>query len=219
MTLAREILSAGMDEVNPPRRWSQRKDSARALRADATRLALIAAARKLFTEHGYHDVGVRDVTALAGVTRGALAHHFADKETLFVAVFDAVERELLAQGGSAPVEPGADPWDLFRAGVQAYLEAVTRPDVQRITLIDGPAVLGWRRWREIEEAYSLGALTGVLQAAMDSGRMRARPIEPLAHMILGSVMEAALLIAHSDDPARRKDEVGRALDDLLAGLR
>jgi AcrR family transcriptional regulator len=205
-----------MDEVNPPRRWSQRKDSARAMRAEATRAALVAAARTLFTEHGYHGVGVRDVTALAGVTRGALAHHFADKEALFVAVFDAVEQELLVQGG--PPVVGADPWSLFRSGVQAYLEAVTRPDVQRITLIDGPAVLGWRRWRELEEGYSLGALTAVLQAAMDAGRIRRRPTEPLAHLILGSVMEAALLVANSDDPAGRKDEVGQALDDLLAGL-
>jgi AcrR family transcriptional regulator len=206
-----------MDEVNPPRRWRQRKDSARALRAEATRLALIAAARQLFTEHGYHGVGIRDVTALAGVTRGASAHHFADKEALFLAVFDAVERELLSQSGEPPGAE-ADPWSLFRAGVQAYLDAVTRPDVQRITLIDGPAVLGWRRWRELEEGYSLGALTGILQAAMDAGRIRRRPIEPLAHLILGSVMEAALLVANSDNPARRKDEVGQALDDLLAGL-
>src|ERR1700722_1356433 len=108
-----------MDEVNPPRRWSQRKDSARALKAEATRAALVAAARTLFTERGYHGVGIRDVTALAGVTRGALAHHFADKEALFVAVFDAVERELLAQGGEPPGAE-ADPWMLFRAGVQAH---------------------------------------------------------------------------------------------------
>jgi AcrR family transcriptional regulator len=207
-----------MNEVNPPRRWTQRRDSARAQKAEATRQALIAAARELFAERGYHGVSVRDVTAHAGVTRGALAHHFEDKEALFLAVFDAVEQELLAQGGGAPAESRTDPWSLFRAGVQAYLEAATRRDVQRITLIDGPAVLGWRRWRELEEGYSLGALTGVLQVAMDAGSIRRRPIEPLAHLILGSVMEAALLVANSDNPAERKTEVGSALDDLLRGL-
>jgi len=93
-----------------------------------------------------------------------------------------------------------------------------RPDVQRVTLIDGPAVLGWRRWRELEEAYSLGSLIGVLSTAMDAGLIRRRPPEPLAHLILGSVMEAALLIAHSETPDQRREEVGEALDDLLRGL-
>jgi len=206
-----------MDEVKSPRRWSQRRDSARALRAEATRLALVAAARRLFAERGYHGVSVRDVTAAAGVTRGALAHHFADKQDLFLAVFDAVERELIAAGAGQP-DPEADPWTRFRAGVQAYLDAATRPDVQRITLIDAPAVLGWKRWREIEEGYSLGTLTAVLGVAMAAGLIRQRPIEPLAHLILGSVMEAALLVANCDDPAGRKSEVGRALDDMLRGL-
>lgn len=207
-----------MDDVNPPRRWTQRRDSVRAQKAETTRQALIASARALFTERGYHGVSVRDVTAHAGVTRGALAHHFADKEALYLAVFDAVERELIAQGGASQAEPQADPWNQFRASVQLYLEAATRPDVQRITLIDGPAVLGWRRWRELEEGYSLGALTSVLQAAMDAGRIRKRPVGPLAHLILGSVMEAALLVANSEDPAQRRAEVGQALDDLLGGL-
>lgn len=209
-----------MDDVNPPRGWSQRKDSARAQRAGATRQALVTAARELFTERGFHDVGVRDVTARAGVSRGALSHHFPDKKALFLAVFDAVERELIAENeGTGPAPADADPWAQFRAGVQLYLQAAAaRPDVQRITLIDGPAVLGWRQWRQLEEAYSLGTLTAVLQAAMDSGRIRKRPVEPLAHLILGSVMETALLIADSDDPERRRIEVGQALDDVLAGL-
>jgi AcrR family transcriptional regulator len=176
----------------------------------------MSAARELFSERGYHAVSIRDVAATAGVTRGAFAHHFPDKEALFLAVFDQIERELLATPGQPPND--ADPWAMFRAGVQAYLAAATRRDVQRITLIEGPAVLGWRRWRELEEHYSLGALTGVLNAAMEAGRLRRRAVEPLAHLILGSVMEAALLVANSDDPSLRREEVGQALDDLLAGL-
>jgi AcrR family transcriptional regulator len=158
------------------------------------------------------------VTAQAGVTRGALAHHFEDKLALFLAVFDAVEQELLSAGGGPPPATAVDAWSRFRAGVQGYLEAATRPDVQRITLVDGPSVLGWRRWREIEEGYSLGALTAVLELAMAAGVVRRRPVEPLAHLILGSVIEAALLVANSDDPAGRRAEVGSALDDLLRGL-
>jgi AcrR family transcriptional regulator len=214
-----EVWGRRVTEVNPQRRWTQRGDSARAQQAEATRLALIAAGRELFTERGYHGVGVRDVTARAGVTRGALAHHFSGKEGLFLAVFDAVEHELIAAGSSQPAAPEPlNAWASFRAGIQLYLDAAMRPDVQRITLIDGPAVLGWRRWRELEETYSLGSLVLVLQTAMDAGLIRRRPLEPLAHLILGSVMETALLIAHSDNPERRRGEVGEALDDLLRGL-
>jgi AcrR family transcriptional regulator len=220
VTLTCEIFDVPMDEVKPQRRWTQRKDSDRAQQAEITRQALIVAARELFAEHGYHAVGVRDVTARAGVTRGALGHHFAGKEDLFLAVFDAVERDLIT-GDPDQADPtsGLDAWSRFRQGVQHYLDAVMRKDVQRITLIDGPAVLGWPRWRALEETYSLGSLTMVLGAAMDQGLIRKRPIEPLAHMVLGSVMEAALLIAHSDDPQRRRKEVGEALDDLLCGLK
>ena len=208
-----------MDEVNPSRRWTQRRDGPRANRAGATREALIAAARALFAERGYHDVSVRDVTARAGVTRGSLTHHFGGKEALFLAVFDAVERELIAEiAAHAAARTDLNSWAGFRSGLQVYLDAATRTDVQRITLIDGPAVLGWLRWRKVEEGYSLGSLTAVLQSAMDDGLIRPRPVEPLAHLIFGSVMEAALLIANSEAPARRRKEVGEALDDLLRGL-
>src|ERR1700761_7058372 len=129
-----------MNEVKPQRRWTQRRDSGRARQAEATRNALISAARELFAERGYHAVSVRDVTARAGVTRGALGHHFAGKEALFLAVFDAVERDLIASGASQAGDlAGLDAWSSFRAGVQHYLDAVMRPDVQRVTLIDGPA--------------------------------------------------------------------------------
>jgi AcrR family transcriptional regulator len=213
-----------MDEVKPRGSWTQRRDSARGRQAESTREALIAAGRALFAEHGYHGVGVRDVTARAGVTRGALSHHFSGKEGLFLAVFDAVEQELIAAGAQAAEAANAldatplDPWTQFRAGIQLYLDAAMRQDVQRITLIDGPAVLGWRRWRELEEGYSLGSLLTVLGAATEANLIRRRPLEPLAHLILGSIMEAALLIAHSDSPERRRIEVGEALDDLLRGL-
>jgi len=214
-----ELVGDAMDEVKPERGWTQRRDSARAVKAGATREALIAAARALFTERGYHEVSVRDVAALAGVTRGALSHHFSGKEALFVAVFDAVERELVEAGAAQQGGPSdLDPWTRFRAGIQHYLDAAIRPDVQRITLVDGPAVLGWRRWREAEEEYSFGALVAVLETAMAENLIRRRPIDPLAHLIIGSIMEAALLIAHSEDPASRRAEVGDALDDLLRGL-
>jgi AcrR family transcriptional regulator len=218
MTSSRKISRKPAGPVKPARSWTQRRDSTRAQKAEVTRRALLEAARELFTSRGYHAVGVRDFAAQAGVTRGALYHHFPDKEALFLAVFDAVERELMSQ---APNDAGSsrDLWTSFRKGIQIYLSAVTRPDVQRITLIDGPAVLGWPRWRQLEEGYGLGSITAALKAAMSARLIKSRPIEPLAHLIFGSVMEAALLVAHSDNPQRRSAEVGRALDDLLAGLK
>ncbi len=206
------------DQVKPPRRWTQRSDSRRAMQAAHTRAALISAARELFAARGFHGVGIRDITARAGVSRGTLSHHFTDKEALFLAVFEAVEDELMSAGASTPASP-SDPWISFRKSIQLYLDAAAiRLDVQRITLVDGPAVLGWPRWRKLEEGYSLGALKAVLDAAMDAGSIRKRSTEPLAHLILGSVMEAALLIANSEDPATSRAGVGEALDDLLRGL-
>jgi AcrR family transcriptional regulator len=205
-----------MSDVNTKSHWTQSRDTARAQKAAQTRLALIQAARTLFTAQGYHGVGVRDVTAAAGVTRGAFAHHFTDKLALFEAVFVMVEQELT---GGAPEGATGSGWERFRAGIQLYLDTVTlRPDVQRITLIDGPAVLGWKRWRDLEERHSLGTLTAMLGRAMAEQVIRARPVEPLAHLILGSVMEAAMLVAHAGNPVARRREIGDALDDFLRGL-
>jgi AcrR family transcriptional regulator len=218
MPVARKRLNASRADVNPS--TEKRSESGvREAQAAATRQALIDTARTLFTERGYHDVGIREFTAKAGLTRGALYHHFGDKESLFLAVFDAVERELIADSarGARP-RASKDAWTQFRDGIQSYLDAAMRPDIQRITLVDGPAVLGWARWRKLEEGYSLGAITQALDAAMKGKLIRPQPVAPLTHLLLGSVMEAALHIAHSDNPKQSRLEVGRALDSLLRGL-
>ena len=193
MPAARKRLIPTEADVNP----SPKKDGAdgvRAQQAQATRRALVEAARELFTERGYHNVGIREFAAKANVTRGALYHHFGDKESLFLAVFDAVEREMMGEGAQRRrAKSSDDAWTQFKRGIQAYLDAVMRPEVQRITLIDGPAVLGWARWRKLEEGYGLGGITNVLEGAMKDGLIRQQPVEPLAHLLLGSVMEAALL--------------------------
>lgn len=217
MTSSAKIARKATRAVKIRRQWTQRRDGPRAQQAQATKQALIDVARELFTSRGYFAVGVRDFAAAVGMTRGALYHHFPDKEALFVAVFDAVEQELLSRLEKAVGRDG-DPWARFRRGIQAYLGAVTQPDVQRITLIDGPAVLGWRRWRELEERYSLGSITAALEMAVSERLIKPRPIEPLAHLIFGSVMEAAMLIAHSDHPKAQRTQVARALDDWLRAL-
>ena len=103
---------------------------------------------------------------------------------------------------------------LFRS-----LDACLDPAVQRITLLDAPAVLGWQQWREIGARYGLGLVQGALQTAMDQGLIAQQPVTPLAHVMLGALDEAALLVAQSSDEGRTREEVGRIVARLLTSLR
>jgi AcrR family transcriptional regulator len=151
------------------------------------------------------------------VTRGALYHHFAGKEDLFRAVFEEVEREVTERVAKASVST-PDPLAALRRGCQEFLDAALDPAVQRIVLVDAPAVLGWSTWRELEARYGLGLTTMGLQAAMDAGAIERQPLEPLAHMLLASLNEAALLVAGADDPNATRAEVGQVVDHLLDRL-
>lgn len=178
----------------------------------------------MFAAQGYHATGTYDVVAHAGVTRGALYHHFPDKKSLFLAVFHDVEASLItpsdqASSGAAGPGRGGDAWSQFQQRLQGFLTAALEPEVQRILLIDGPAVLGWDKWRELEGHYGLGILTAALEDAMRSGIIRSQPTRPLAHLLLAALEEAALLVAHASDPASTRIEVGKTLDSLVEGLR
>jgi AcrR family transcriptional regulator len=151
------------------------------------------------------------------VTRGALYHHFAGKEDLFRAVFEEVEREVTERVSKAAVST-SDPLAALRRGCQEFLDAALDPAVQRIVLVDAPAVLGWSTWRELEARYGLGLTTMGLQAAMDADAIERQPLEPLAHMLLASLNEAALLVAGADDPNATRAEVGQVVDHLLDRL-
>jgi AcrR family transcriptional regulator len=186
--------------------------------ADRTRAALVDAARKLFVTKGYFATGTEEIVAQANVgTRGALYHHFADKQALFLAVFHQVQADLAA-ATTAP-ERG-DALDLLTAALQQFLDASTdNADVQQVLLIDGPAVLGWDQWRRLEAEYGLGAITAMLDAAVSQRAIPKQPTAPLAHMLLAAVDEAALYIANADDRRQARNETRRALGRLLDGLR
>ena len=149
------------------------KTSRKAAQSEATRAKLVRAGRKLFGKRGYAGVGTEEIVRAAGVTRGALYHQFADKRELFAAVFEDTETELIVEAGrnSAGVD---DPVEALRRAFLGWLEACSRPAVQRIVLLDAPAVLGWEEWREIGERLGLGATMAALQAGMDAGAI-ARP--------------------------------------------
>jgi len=186
-------------------------------RGEATRAQLIAIATRLFASRGYEDTSIEAVLQEAGVSRGSLYHHFAGKEALFEAVLDDVETRVGRQTIAAAV--GADgPADALRAAFLAWIKLAGDPVVQRILLIDAPAVLGWERWRAMEERHALGAIRATLQAIADQGNLRPELVGTLAHMLLASVNEIALVVARSDDPAAAMKDGADAIDELLRRL-
>jgi AcrR family transcriptional regulator len=196
------------------------KRRSQAERSAATRGALVAAARPLFAQRGFARVGTEEIVRAAGVTRGALYHQFRDKEDLFAAVFEEVDAELAQRVSAAGAAVGAsDPLGALRAGADAWLEACTEPEAQRIVLLDGPAVLGWERWREIGLRHGVGLVEAVLQAAIEAGQLEPQPVRPLAHVLIGAIDEAALYVATAADQAAALADVEAVLDRLLASLR
>jgi len=190
----------------------------KAEQSEATRGALLKVARDLFGERGYADTPTEEIVQRAGVTRGALYHHFRDKKDLFEAVFQDLEQELTQVVGRA-ARAKSEPGEQMRAGCQAFLDACLEPDVQRIALLDAPSVLGWERWRQIEAKYSLAALRHGLEFAMEAGVLEPQPAGPLAHLLFGALNEAAMVIARAEDVRSARIQVGAMIDRLLGSLK
>jgi AcrR family transcriptional regulator len=186
-------------------------------RSSATRAALLGAARRLFAEKGFAGTGREEIVEAAGVTRGALYHHFESKEGLFRAVFEALESEIVARvADAALVSP--DPMQQLRLGSHAFLDTAMDPAVRRVVLLDGPSVLDVAVRRTISDAYGLGMVREVLRAVMAAGTIERQPLEPLAHILLAALHEAALYVAQADDPMAARAEVAVTVDRLLDGL-
>jgi AcrR family transcriptional regulator len=199
-----------------------RKDDRRtqAERAADTREALIAAARPLFANPGFANVALENIVRDAGVTRGALYHHFADKTELFAAVFEQVEAEMAARMAEAVAAAReTDPVEVMRLGTHFWLDACADPEVQRIVLMDAPAVLGWERWTEISQRYNIGVVTGLLTDAIDSGGISPQPVEATALTMLGAVREATLYIARANNQRQARKDAGAVMDRLIDSLR
>jgi AcrR family transcriptional regulator len=189
------------------------------LRSEATRQRLIAAARTLFAERGYADVGTEQIVQAAGVTRGALYHQFRDKAALFAAVAETVQADIAHQITTGARADGlTDPMAMLHAGVRRFLEACADPAVERILLLDGPAVLGWQAWRDLADRYGLGLLQQALQAAIGAGAITPQPVVPLAHVLIGALDECALYVARAPDPPAARQQCTAILQQLLDGL-
>lgn len=183
-------------------------------RTRATRAALITAGRRLFAERGYASVTAEEIVAAAGLTRGALRHHFGDKRELFQAVFEELEAEI-AQRSAAALDPHST-WAAIESGIAAFLDICEEPEVMRIALTDAPAVLGWQTWRAIEARHGLGLVQAALDQAIHEGLIQPQPVEILAHLVLSAMIEAALLIARTP-PVRPAAQ--QTLLALIRGLR
>jgi AcrR family transcriptional regulator len=187
-------------------------------RSRATREKLLTAARALFAARGYADVGTEEIVRAAGVTRGALYHQFRDKEQLFEAVFEAVEAETTQRIAELALTGAADPVAALRAGARAFLEVCSEPEIERIALLDAPAVLGWERWRAIGFKHGLGLVVAVLDAGVEAGAIAPQPTTPLAHVMLGALDEGALYVTRAADREAARYEVLGAIDRLIDGL-
>ena len=186
-------------------------------RGKATRERLLATARDLFGRDGYEATSVEAVLKAAGVAKGSLYHHFENKPALFDAVLDQVVSDVAGKAARAAARQD-DPVESLRAGCAEWLRTCLDPAVQQIALVDAPAVLGWSRWRELDEQYTLGGVRRSLQALADSGRVPAAQVDALANMLLAAVGEAALLIVQADDPEATLAAGLAAFDTLLDRL-
>jgi AcrR family transcriptional regulator len=190
----------------------------KARQPEATRAALVASARALFAERGYAAVGTEEIVARAGVTRGALYHHFGDKKDLMRAVLHDLSRELAEASATAALKE-TDQWRQILAAVDAFLDACMDPAIQRIMMTDAPSVLGWDEWREIDMQYGLGLVKASLEQAMETGLIARQPVDPLAHLVVGALDEAAMYISRAANQKEARSEMGDSVERMFEGLR
>ena len=187
-------------------------------RRAATRARLLETARRLFAERGFDQVSQAELVREAGVTRGALYHHFDGKDGVFAAVYAELQSEITARIIEA-AEREESAWDELIAGCRAFLHACQHPDVQRIVLQDAPRVLGWDHWRAVDAASGLVVLGDGVRAAIASGEMRKLPEEAVSRGLLGAMNELGIWLASADDPTAALADAELTLIVMLDGLR
>jgi AcrR family transcriptional regulator len=186
-------------------------------RGRETREQFIRVATRLFATHGYDGTSIEAVLHETGASRGSLYHHFPGKEALFLAVLQDFEVRVIARTLDA-VEGMTDPVEILKTACLAWINQAGDPEVQQIVLTDAPAVLGWQRFRELDEQNVLGEFRAVLGAAAAEGRIDERHVDVFAHLVLASVNEAAMLVARSPDPAATLTEAQDAVEEFLNRL-
>jgi len=197
-----------------------RDDTPASLRAEQvaqTRAALVTAGRRLFGTKGFAATSVEDIARAARVTTGALYHHFPTKAAVFEAVFEQVHAEMLVASAKASAAAGGA-LEQMEAGFGVFLDQVLEPEVQRILVTDGPAVLGQARFIELDERYALEAAVAAIEAANAAGLLRVEDPPTLVRLLFGAMTRAGLLIASSPDPKATRDAVGVTFRQMMSGF-
>jgi AcrR family transcriptional regulator len=189
--------------------------SRREMNIEATRAALLAAARKQFARVGFSRAEIGKIAAQARVTTGAVYHHFGSKKGLFLAVAEKLEADILAKGMSAE---SADPWERFCAGFEKLIDFCAAPDVQRIIFIEAPQVMGPEEWRKIELKYAYGALHETLPRMIAAGIFKPYPVELLARMLLALLREASAQVAKFPGDPQIRAQVSELASSVLSAL-
>jgi AcrR family transcriptional regulator len=183
----------------------------------STRERIIATARRLFATNGYEGTSTELVLEQSGVSRGALYHHFENKEALFAAVLEAVEIDVTNATARARSNV-TDPVQALRAGCDAFLEMACNQEVRQIILIDAHSVVGWQKWRDIESRHGFGRIKQAMRAIAAAGRISEDAAEMFAHIVLASLLEVAFVIARAPDPAVAAHTGRSAMNELLTRL-
>jgi AcrR family transcriptional regulator len=186
-------------------------------RGQQTRKQLLSVAGKLFAEHGYEATPIELVLDRAGISKGALYHHFANKRELYEAVLEATETDL-ARATMLAARNVTDPIEALRAGTRAFLRLAADPAIGRIVLTDAPTVLGWARWREIDERHAFGILKRAVAGTPVAKRITQDEQDALAHVLLAALIELAMIVARSDTPRAAQGTAQTVMDELLTRL-
>ena len=188
-------------------------------RSAATQRALITAARRLWGERGYAEVGTPEIAEVAGVTRGAMYHQYADKAALFRAVAEEMDEEIIGrlQAAVAAAEPKTSA-EALHAAADAWLDIAREPEVRQLMLLDAPSVIGWAEYRAMSQRNAMGAAEELLGAAIQAGELRPQPIRPLAIVLLGAFDEAAMYLAGVEDSEQEGEHIRAVVHDLIDGL-
>jgi len=189
----------------------------RAEEAEETSQRIIAIATRHFATHGYASTSLEAVVQEAGVTRGALYHHFDGKQGLFEAVIRKIQAAI-AERTALGSQNAETLWAGFIAGCHAWLAAASDPAVQKILIVDAPAVLGWERWLAMDAEGGASLLRAGLEELRTEKVILDRSTDALFHLLNGAMNQAVLWIARSAEPQRALAEAQTTLEQLLHGL-